>query len=703
MGAENSAAYRSPVRFDSYEVDFNSGELRKHGVRIRLQDQPLRILQLLLNRPGQLIPREELVRQLWPEGTFVDYDHSLNAAVAKLRQALLDSADKPQYIETIGRRGYRFIGEVKVPAHSARLATPPRSRIWAFVLVVLILTLAAGFYYYFHGTNRKLPPARVVPLTSYPGRQITPALSPDGKQVAFSWDGEKGDSFDIYVKMVDAGSPLRLTTSPAADLCPVWSPDSRNIAFIRSLGDRTEIWMVPALGGAERKLGESVSWRAPSWSPNGQLIVLDDEESPSGPHGLSLLALETGEKRTLTSPLKRYLGDFGPQFSPDGKTIAFIRASSNVTADLYVLPVNPAGTPGGDPKRLTSRGEVFQLDWTPDSKTIVFSSDQSGSIGLWTIPASGGVPERLTVESENVIELSVSRTGSRLVYTRRLFDSNIWRVAGPNSPDRNGAPIKLITSTRQESGSQFSPDMKKIVFSSNRSGNDELWICDAAGQDCGQLTSSTHPSPGSPRWSPDSRSIAFDSPKAGNQDIYVISAEGGPVHRVTTAPSNNVRPSWSGDGRWIYFGSNRTGEWQIWKSSPQGGQAVQVTRAKGAREALESLDGKFVYYVKLDRPGIWRIPAQGGEETRVLEQGQMGLWAVGRNGICFFDLAHPDPPALKFYGFANRQTMLVRQLPNNVRMPLESRSVSVSTDGRWILYTQVDQDGSDLMLVENFR
>ena len=261
----------------------------------------------------------------------------------------------------------------------------------------------------------------------------------------------------------------------------------------------------------------------------------------------------------------------------------------------------------------------------------------------------------------------------------------------------------MIAPTQGEGEPEYSPDGKKIVFNSNRSANWELWICDAAGHDCRQLTSFGGPIPGSPRWSPDGRWIAFDNPQAGNEDIYVISADGGPVHRVTTGPSNNVRPSWSRDGRWIYFGSNRDREWQVWKSSKEGGQAVQVTRVKGAREAVESLDGKFLYYAKLKIPGIWKIPVQGGEETKVLEEGQMSLWALSKDGICFFDLTHPVGPALKFYSFAQRRTMLLQQLPKGTRIPTTDRSISVPTDERSILYTQFDQAGGDLMLLENFR
>jgi Tol biopolymer transport system component len=222
-----------------------------------------------------------------------------------------------------------------------------------------------------------------------------------------------------------------------------------------------------------------------------------------------------------------------------------------------------------------------------------------------------------------------------LVYERYAFRSNIWRIPGPNSSDKKSAPSRFIASTEPDQEPQFSPDGTKIVFTSARSGNYEIWVCDREGRNPVQLTSFNGPELGSPRLSPDSRWIAFDSPKAGNYDIYVISTAGGRPRRLTSGPSSNVRPSWSQNGRSVYFGSNRSGDWQIWKQPAQGGTAVQVTKAKGAREAFESLDGRFVYYAKLDVPGIWKVLVAGGEEARVLDRGGQSVWALTGQGICF--------------------------------------------------------------------
>src|SRR5207244_2144668 len=201
---------------------------------------------------------------------------------------------------------------------------------------------------------------------------------------------------------------------------------------------------------------------------------------------------------------------------------------------------------------------ILGLDWTPDGRHLVFSSGRSGSTAIWVIPGSGGNPERLAVAGENSGALSVSRSGNRLAYQRENYDLNIWRVPGPSALGRRDRPVKLIASTREDGEPQISPDGRKIVFASTRSGSSEIWIADSDGNNPVQLTSLRGPPAGSPRWSPDSRWIVFDAPVAGKVDIFVIGADGGAPRRLTSGAFNAVRPSWSSDGRWVYFGSNRS-------------------------------------------------------------------------------------------------------------------------------------------------
>jgi Tol biopolymer transport system component len=466
--------------------------------------------------------------------------------------------------------------------------------------------------------------------------------------------------------------------------------------------------MIPALGGVERKLGEAAAssgaYPGLSWSPDGKFLATADRPTPESPLGIFLISTETGEKPRLTSPPQGYVGDQRPHFSPDGKTLAFIRGSYDINNAIYLLSVSASGEPQGEPRRLTPDQPlgIGGLDWSGDGRSIIFSVSQRAGANLWKVAASGETPERLAGAGENAMDISISHTENRLIYARYSTDSNIWRTPGPNSSNRKSAPTRFIASTQPDLEPQFSPDGRKIVFTSARSGIHSIWISDSDGLNPVELTSFKGATVGSPRWSPDGRWIAFDSPQAANWDIYVISSGGGPVRRLTTGPSNNARPSWSRDGRWIYFGSNRSGDWQIWKAPAQGGAALQLTH-KGGREGFESFDGNFVYYAKLGSAGIWKVPVRGGEETLVLDHGRQGLWALSREGIYFTDLDSPVQPVLKFYPFATRQVRIVKEFLKDTKLDLNSTVFSVSPDGRWILYSQLDQAGCDLMLMENYR
>jgi Tol biopolymer transport system component len=238
------------------------------------------------------------------------------------------------------------------------------------------------------------------------------------------------------------------------------------------------------------------------------------------------------------------------------------------------------------------------------------------------------------------------------------------------------------------------PDGKKIAFMSSRSGNWEIWVCDKDGSNALSLTSFGGPDVTNPRWSPDGERIAFDSDAEGQYDIWVISANGGKPERMTTHPANDGNPSWSRDGRWIYFDSARTGEQQVWKIPDTGGDAIQVTR-DGGFAPLESPDGKFIYYTKaLEETSLWRLPVEGGQTTKVLENlSNLSNLVIVNEGIYFV----PSGLSIQFLNLATNQIRPVA----NFGKPLDS--LALSPDGRWILYTQVDKGGSELRLVENFR
>jgi Tol biopolymer transport system component len=578
------------------------------------------------------------------------------------------------------------------------------------LLLVLVGLFAAGTAIVFYsrgwlfGLTSPGAPPRVTPLTTFDGREDLPAFSPDGNQLAFTWDGG-GNNTDIYVKLIGAGAPLRLTTDPAEDIHPAWSPDGSHIAFIRQLEAVNEIYLVPALGGVERKVGRTTrTTTGLAWSPDGKFLIITDQSTPEDRFGLFLLSLDTLEKRRLTSPPPTF-GDSQPAISPDGQQVAFVRIRNQNNGAIYLLPLT-----GDEPKQLIGDlRNVSGVKWTADGRAVVFSSNRTGNFNLWRMAIAGGAPELVAVAGKGVYNPAISRQGDRMAYNERFLDSNIWRLDASGAPEGGGAgrrsmPVKLISSTRADHSPQFSPDGRKIVFASDRSGSDEIWVCDSDGANPLQLTFFDGPSTGSPLWSPDGKQIVFDSRPKGNSDIFAIAAEGGQPRALTTDTSNDLLPSWSNDGRWVYFRSNRNGSWQIWKLPVSGGQPIQVTQ-QGGFESSESPDGRLLYYTKgLGPGGIWQVPVEGGEERAVPELSKASYWrywAVQREGICFLSQEAPAAPMIKFFNFATRH---VTPVLAPEKAPLaDLMGLSISPDRRWILYAQTDQSISDLMLVENFR
>ncbi|HET7840801.1 MAG TPA: protein kinase [Terriglobia bacterium] len=582
-------------------------------------------------------------------------------------------------------------------------------------LLVLVVGLAGAGWSWFHRSRAaREAPLAAVPLTSYPGRESMPSLSPDGAQVAFSWNGEREDNTDIYVKVIGAETPLRLTTNPADDFSPAWSPDGRWIAFLRTLpGGRASVALISPIGGPERILAETnldlanVEGPFLAWSPDAHWLAVSSFDKPREVMALSLCSVETGQMRRLTSPPETSLGDSCPAFSPDGRTLTFFRWASWSSSDLFLLDLSPNYEPTGEPRRRT-RGNwrAASAVWTTDGDALVFSASSGGESNLWRVDASGtGRPQRLAGIGTNGAYPTIASRGNHLAFTRDMSDVNIWSMEVATEGGKATTSEKLIASTRNDDLPQFSPDGKKIAFVSQRSGNTEIWVSDADGANTVQLTYLGGPNIGNPpRWSPDGRRLAFSANIEGPPQVYLLNAKGGNPQRVTSNSAGSANPSWSRDGRWILFDTqNENQKGEIQKVPAEGGTPVLVAENAGWGP-VESPDGKFVYSISVEHPVegfiLLRTPAAGGTSQQVLDSLLYGQnYAVVEDGIYF--IPRQDPRSGYSLQFLNTTTGKTQKIAS-IEKPLEV-GLAVSPDRRRILYAQVDQGGSDLMLVENFR
>jgi Tol biopolymer transport system component/DNA-binding winged helix-turn-helix (wHTH) protein len=711
------------IRFGTYEVDLRSGELRKNGLKVRLTGQPFQILTILLERPGELVPREELQKRLWPGDTFVDFDSGLNAAVNRVREALGDSAENPRFVETLPKRGYRFIGQVEGPQRTKSTESQPAvdsqrneiaGRGWKIGIAAGSVILLAAFGLLVPTIARRFlrqprpPLLEAVPLTTLPGEEISPSFSPDGSQVAFGWNGENdGAGFDLYVKVIGTDKPLRLTNHPVPWLGVAWSPDGRSIAVTRLAAEDRGIFLVPALGGPERKLVSTNNFAlwapnsALSWSPDGKQLAFADGSPLAGySTQIFLLSLDTLERKRMETGCD---WTFSPGFSPLGDSLVYICLRDDGDYSLNLLDLRE-----GKNKRLFS-GPLRIRDpmWTRDGMRIIFSygSGATPFVGaggnLWQItPGRTESPEKMPFGHDGT-SATVSSSGNRLAYVQTQISGNIWRV------DLDGAKAKariLVTSTREQYGPLISPDGGRIIFMSNRSGTGEIWVCDSDGSNAHQLTSSG--GAGTPRWSPDGKQIVFDSRVGGEANVYVIDANGGVPRKLETGTRMNSLPSWSHDGKWIYFGSGSTrSNLTLWRVGATGGHAVQLTKTASIMP-IESPDGQYVYFVRFTEGQfrLWRIRPDGSGESMVNAMPPLSSdgyeWWPFKSGIYFY--AYKDGNAE--IDLLDLPTSRVRRISTLDKPPAPwMGGLSVSPDGKWFLYSRIDETASDLMLVENFH
>jgi Tol biopolymer transport system component len=546
---------------------------------------------------------------------------------------------------------------------------------------------------------------QLLPLASNPGPEGPPALSPDGKLVAFAWPGHEPGPTDIYVKAVGSEALRRLTETPDWESSPAWSPDGRTIAFVR---DGQGVFALSQLGGAERQIwasGTNVAWAGDSKS-----VLIRDREGDAGPFGIYQVFLDTLERRRLTrAPVGA--GDWRFEVSPDGATLAFIRYEREGIADLYVMPMR-----GGEPRRLSNwNATLHGLSWTPDGREIVYSVEGPTAGRLWRIHTNSARPDRgspITDIPASADNPSISRSmpgqPARLAFQTITRDVDIQLMdleARLVNDTIESSPF--ANSTRIEGSAGFSPDGMRVAFASSRSGAMEMWVAGRDGSGLRQVTSLGAVQLVVGAWSPDGARIVFDATVAGNSDVYVIGANGGRVRRLTSEPSIDGLSSWSVDG-WIYFSSTRAGVIpDVWRISPAGGAAKRMTH-NGGFEPEESSDGRYLYY--LDRypqrlaisgtARLMRLSLAGGQEELVLERVRPFGWSVTDTAIVCVT-AERDFDAIDVYGFSDQRVARLGRL--GFRIPGRFNHMTVSRDGRWALVTQMVRDDSDLMLLDNFR
>ena len=591
---------------------------------------------------------------------------------------------------------------------AARSRAPGTSVIAA---TVIVLASAAAVWQVWSTRGANLPSPRVMPLTSYPGIEASPTFSPDGRQVAFVWDGEKGNNEDIYVVMVGADNPLPVTRDPARDVSPAWKPDGSQIAFARVESGRASIYLVSPLGGLEQKLAafssvpylgagpiESLDPRL-AWSPDGRWLTVGNVTS-GAEQGVFLVAVDGSTGLMLkANPGDNYRMAV---FSPSGDRLALINGGIIEIADVGDRN-RPAIT--GAPRRLTPfLGHVSGLAWTADGKSLLFGRSRypaPDAPSLWRVPTSGdGTPQRIDLAGVAAYP-SISAVGSRLAFVRRVLNTDLFRL------EEGSPPEAFLASTSNEQDASFSHDGSQIAFASDRTGDGhEIWIARADGSNRRPVTNGTHKPEGSPRWSPNDDRLAFDGlGDDAQRHVYLVDPAGGQIQMIPSRPGFYDRvPSWSRDGKWIYFGSNRSGRPEIWRAPAAGGDVEQVTTS-GGEYAFESWDGQTLYYLRPlgGAQTLFAMPLPRGHETRLEIQVSFWNYLPAEHGLYYMTLGQgqraPFTYEVRFLDSATGQSRVIHR----VRLAQVTPGLTVTPDGKTVVIQGVAVVTQDLVRIENFR
>ena len=561
--------------FGPFELNAPAGELRKAGVPIRVFGQPIQILAKLLAHAGEVVTRDQLRLEVWGESTFVDFEHGLNAAINKLRRALGDSAESPRYIETVRGGGYRFIGDVRevtpsldgakaaidVPAPVSAAAPaispkryPARQPQWWLAVIVLVAVCVAGWRFF---RMPAPPPWKLTRLTADIGFTSSPALSFDGKLVAYSSDREANGRFDIYVQHVNGGSdPIRLTFDGAGNTTPDFSPDGSRLVF-RSSRDGGGIYEVPSFGGQARLLAPDGF--DPRYSPDGMQVAYwvgsaNIANAVPGNGAIWVVPVAGGQpwqvKISLTSARQ-------PIWSPDGRRLLVIGYASQAAHDYAALDwwLLPAYPGAGRPVRAgvldaLSRAAVLTRDaagnvarsipianlprprcWLAAGGEVVFSFEHGDTQNLWAANLSEAgtmtpAIRRLTAGTDQEVDPSCAANGS-IVFASRDSRAQIWSM--PFDVVRGSAiagPNRMTRGLAREEHPSFSADGLRAAFISDRSGLRNAWIRDLiTGHEIRAA-----PSPFAQRYpelSGTGNRVAYSRYERDKRSVYVVAGSGG--------------------------------------------------------------------------------------------------------------------------------------------------------------------------------
>jgi eukaryotic-like serine/threonine-protein kinase len=699
------------LRFGPFELDAAAGELRKAGILIKLQPQPFHVLLLLAEHAGTVVTREEIQQSLWSDTTFVDFEHGINLSINQIRGALADSADNPRYIETLPRRGYRFIAPVVSYGSDERATVsdaallldrgenrpalapggitesspqaPIARRTWrSAATVVLALIVVVGFtgYGLYRWAARTPSPRferlRFTKLTSS-GKAEDAAISPDGNYIVYSQRDRKGSG--LWLRQVSSGSDVQTLPSEEPHFRGLtFSPDGNSIYFVRDRKDIysfRDLYAMPILGGPYRLLTKNIDSPV-SFSPDGhQFVYTRGIGLPDG-NEIRVADADGSNDRLLAAIYDTSFSfQAGAEWSPNGRTIA-VSLMLRGKRSGYVLE-SISVVDGSVREVFWNAGVIGRPLWLPESdKVLVVMDDPTGRGQLWTITLPQGERRRVTNDLANWgIRIDTTRDASKVAAVQWSLSANLWEVTAANP-----SQAKQITSGEMPVVGAVPGTAGKILAVS---GDGQPWIMNEDGTERRPFSNLRDVAP----------------PVMCGQFAVLTSyaSAGGENSRVDAGSVNAIK---MGSGRFVVQRSYQSSPASIVRIDADGLNAT--TLASGlVYSPTCSPDGKVLFYVLMGSPQkIMRVPTEGGGPTAIGEipgliRGSMQASPDGQFLAFPYDVYLPKTPAAKLAVISINQRRIDRIFDSPPGIFSEA-CLRWSTDGNALQYLLTKGDVTNI-------
>ena len=710
--------------FGDFTLDQSRYRLQRGTRSLRLEKLPMELLILLVQRRGELVSREEIAGHLWSKDVFVDVDQSINTAVRKIRMVLRDDPEKPQFVETVVGKGYRFAGpvicnngdsapHVQPPPLLAQALSGPvvlstQHRAFSFrwgLLLMGVAVLAVGATLWLRRTEyfwrNVIAHARFQTVTDFDGVEQAAAVSRDGQFVAFLSD--RDGQMDVWVTQVGSGQFHNLThgTQPGLVNPSIrtlgFSPDGSLVTFwIRRKGVSSEgdisTWAVPTLGGQPTPYLEGVAEF--DWSHDGSRLAYHTPE-PGDPLFVLDGSPQAKARRIFTAPAG--IHEHFPSWSPDNAFIYFVQGTLPDKLDIWRIPPS-----GGTPERITSHSGRVIYPVLLDRRTLLYLASDPDGAGPWLygVDVERRIPHRLTSGPDRYTSLAASSDGRRLVATLASPKKSLWRLRIADSPTEVSAPaqVPLTTSTG------FSPRLgpSYLLYVSATSTSESIWkLVNGTAADLwsGQGAQVF----GGPAIASDGLRVAFSVRQHGQTSLYVMQADGTSARIVTNSLELQGDPAWAPDGLSIISAAEDHGVTHLFRVPLDGGSPAVFVHEYSIDPAWAP-DGLFVVYSGSDVGTTFSVKAVTAEAAAhslpslTLTRGARHLaFLPGGRALVFLrgDIQHKDLWLIELETGAERQ---LTNLPPDFNI----RDFDLSPDGHEVVLERV-QERSDVVLMDLSR